>query len=82
MQRPEVISQGLEPDAVMYSCLMRFAVECGRTALAEKLLQKVPELEQQNNISLLRMAVRDGNAPKALDALKKLKDHIKFGEYG
>ena len=55
----EITSNGLEPDATMYGCLMRFSVDCGRTELAQKLFEKAPRLEIQNYMSLIRAAGRD-----------------------
>jgi pentatricopeptide repeat protein len=65
---------GLEPDAMMYGCLMRFAVECGRTELSRKLSEKVPSLEISNYMSLIRAARRDKDVGRAFSVLRKLQD--------
>ena len=36
----QIRADGLEPDTMMYGCLMKFSVECGRTALSQAPLQK------------------------------------------
>ena len=51
--------EGLQPDAMMYGCLMKFSVECGRTDLVQELFDKAPQLEIQNYVSLIRAAGRD-----------------------
>lgn len=68
-----VVEEGLEPDAMMYGCLMKFAVECGRTELSRELSGKTPCMEIQNFMSLLRAAGRDKDANKALAVLRRLK---------
>jgi len=63
----------LEPDAMMYGCLMKFAVECGRTELSRELSERVPTLDIQNYMSLIRAAGRDKDVNRAFSVLKKLK---------
>jgi len=64
----------LEPDAMMYGCLMKFAVECGRTELSRELSERVPTLDIQNYMSLIRAAGRDKDVDRAFSVLKKLKN--------
>jgi len=66
-------ADGLEPDAKMYGCLMKFAVECGRTDLAQQLSEKAPSLDIQNYMSLIRAAGREKDVKKAFAVLEKLK---------
>jgi pentatricopeptide repeat protein len=66
--------QGLEPDSMMYGCLMKFAVECGRTELSEKLFSAAPQLDIQNYMSMIRAAGRDKDVDRAFVVLQKLKD--------
>lgn len=73
-----IIAEGLEPDNVMYGCLMRFAVECGRTELSRQLALKTPVMEIQNYMSLIRAAGRDKDAGKALAVLQQLKEATKL----
>jgi len=64
----------LEPDAMMYGCLMKFAVECGRTELSRELSERAPCLDIQNYMSLIRAAGRDKDVGQAFAVLKKLKN--------
>jgi len=64
---------GLEPDSMMYGCLMKFAVECGRTDLSRDLSEKAPSLDIQNYMSLIRAAGRDNDVDRAFAVLEKLK---------
>lgn len=70
---PEICAQGLEPDSMMYGCLMKFAVECGRTDLSRELFAKAPQLDIQNYMSLIRAAGRDKDIERAFAMLEKLK---------
>lgn len=69
----DILDDGLEPDAVMYGCLMKFAVECGRTELSWKISQVAPQLDIQNYMSLIRAAGRDRNVERAFELLERLK---------
>merc|ERR1740121_3511702 len=69
----QIRADGLEPDATMYGCLMKFAVECGRTDLAQQLSEKVPSLDIQNYMSLIRAAGRDKDVEAAFAVLERLK---------
>jgi len=64
---------GLEPDGLMYGCLMKFAVECGRTELSRELFDKSPALDIQNYMSLIRAAGRDKDVDRAFMVLERLK---------
>lgn len=66
-------SEGLEPDAMMCGCLMRFAVECGRTDLSRKIAELAPSMEIQNYMSLIRAAGRDRDVNRAFQVLERLK---------
>mmetsp|Transcript_141132 Transcript_141132/g.249334 ORF Transcript_141132/g.249334 Transcript_141132/m.249334 type:complete len:1019 (-) Transcript_141132:38-3094(-) len=70
----QIIAQGMEPDNVMYGCLMKFAVECGRTDLSRDLFSKVPTFDIQHYMSLIRAAGRDKNIDRAFQVLQKLKE--------
>ena len=37
----KILERGLKPDSIMYGCLMRFAAECGRTELTDKIVAAV-----------------------------------------
>ena len=69
----QLLADGLEPDLMMYGCLMRFAAECGRTDLSRQLSEKAPSLDIKNYMSLIRAAGRDGDVKQAFAVLKRLK---------
>lgn len=69
----QVLADGLEPDATMYGCLMRFAVECGRTDLSQRLSSKAPSMAIQSYMSLIRAAGRDGDVDSAFNVLESVK---------
>jgi len=69
----QIRSEGLEPDSMMYGCLMKFSVECGRTELSRELFEKSPTLDIQNYMSLIRAAGRDKDVNRAFGVLEKLK---------
>mmetsp|Transcript_52524 Transcript_52524/g.96773 ORF Transcript_52524/g.96773 Transcript_52524/m.96773 type:complete len:1027 (+) Transcript_52524:134-3214(+) len=70
----QIVAEGLEPDAMMYGCLMKFAVECGRTDLSRQLFSKAPNLDIQNYMSLIKAAGRDKDIGQAFGVLQKLKE--------
>mmetsp|Transcript_50540 Transcript_50540/g.156405 ORF Transcript_50540/g.156405 Transcript_50540/m.156405 type:complete len:1063 (-) Transcript_50540:142-3330(-) len=70
----QLCEEGLEPDAMMYGCLMKFAVECGRTQLSQELSERAPALDIQNYMSLIRAAGRDKDIGRAFKVLGKLRD--------
>lgn len=51
---------GIEPDAVMHSCAVKFAVKAGRRDLSEDLFNSAPEVDVHNYMCLMRAAGRDG----------------------
>merc|ERR1719379_898841 len=69
----QILADGLTPDATMYGCLLKFSAECGRTDLTNELFKKVPNVEIQNYMSLIRAAGRDKDAKRALALLTQLK---------
>lgn len=70
----QIREDGLEPDAMMYGCLMKFSVECGRTKLSCELSERAPSLDIQNYMSLIRAAGRDRDVERAFTVLEKLRD--------
>lgn len=70
----QIIAQGMKPDAMMCGCLMKFAVECGRTDLSRELFDKAPNLDIQNYMSLIRAAGHDKDIGRALEVFQKMKD--------
>mmetsp|Transcript_78572 Transcript_78572/g.163244 ORF Transcript_78572/g.163244 Transcript_78572/m.163244 type:complete len:1079 (+) Transcript_78572:191-3427(+) len=69
----QICQDGLKPDAVMYGCLMKFAVECGRTQLSQHLSESAPTLDIQNYMSLIRAAGRDKDVKRAFEILERLR---------
>jgi pentatricopeptide repeat protein len=69
----QIREEGLEPDSMMYGCLMKFAVECGRTDLSRELFDKSPSLDIQNYMSLIRAAGRDKDVDRAFALMERLK---------
>lgn len=63
---------GIEPDKVMYGCLVKFAVKCGQSELVAELSEKV-QGDTQNYSWLVRSAGQAGNVSRALELLQKLK---------
>jgi len=70
----QIKADGLEPDSMMYGCLMKFAAECGRTELSRTLSEKSPTLDVQNYMSLIRAAGRDRDVERAFAVLQRLRD--------
>merc|ERR1719476_189820 len=69
----QICADGLEPDAMMYGCLMKFSVECGRTKLSRELSERAPSLDIQNYMSLIRAAGRDRDVNRAFTVLERLR---------
>jgi len=65
-------ADGLETDATMYGCLMKFEVECGHTGLAQQLSEEAPSLGIQYYMSLIRAAGRDTDVDIAFAVFDKL----------
>ena len=61
----------------MYGCLIKFAVECGKTQLSQELFDRTNSqhypVDIQNYMSLIRAAGKERNAAKALSILQELK---------
>mmetsp|Transcript_43732 Transcript_43732/g.136783 ORF Transcript_43732/g.136783 Transcript_43732/m.136783 type:complete len:1055 (-) Transcript_43732:65-3229(-) len=70
----QIRADGLEPDSMMYGCLMKFSVECGRTDLSRELSERAPSLDIQNYMSLIRAAGRDKDVDRAFSVLAKLSE--------
>mmetsp|Transcript_89631 Transcript_89631/g.159154 ORF Transcript_89631/g.159154 Transcript_89631/m.159154 type:complete len:1023 (-) Transcript_89631:143-3211(-) len=70
----QIRADGVEPDAMMYGCLMKFAVECNRTDLLNEISQKVPSLDIQHYMFLIRSAGQQFNVERALELFQQLKD--------
>jgi len=71
----DIRADGIEPDNMMFGCLMKFSVECGRTDLSKELSTKVSMLDVQNYMSLIRAAGRDRDVDRAFAVLQQLSDN-------
>ena len=71
----DVIEDGIVPDTVMYGCLMKFAVKCGREDLSERLFNVASEQPQgndvQNYIWLIRSAGQKHDVHRAVGLLRQ-----------
>lgn len=65
---------GIEPDAVMHSCAVKFAVKAGRRDLSEDLFNSAPEVDVHNYMCLMRAAGRDGQVRRAIELLSRLRE--------
>lgn len=68
---PSIKEKGLEPDSMMYGCLMKYSVECGRTELSKELFEKSQSV--QNYMSLIKAAGKDKDVDQAFAVLEKLQ---------
>lgn len=66
-------SDGLQPDAIMYGCLLKYANECGRTDLVQELSDKVDACDVHHCMSLMRAAGSERNLDLAFEHFEKLK---------
>jgi len=71
---PKLLEDGLEPDGVMYGCLIKAAVESGRLDLSRTFLRKSNTLDIQNYMSLFRACGREKDGKKVLELLQELED--------
>mmetsp|Transcript_66818 Transcript_66818/g.120274 ORF Transcript_66818/g.120274 Transcript_66818/m.120274 type:complete len:1040 (-) Transcript_66818:72-3191(-) len=69
----EILADGIEPDQVMYGCLVKFAVKCGCEELSERLFDKAQGGDVQNYMWLIRSAGRKGDVHRAVALLRKLQ---------
>jgi pentatricopeptide repeat protein len=71
---PEVLAEGIEPDAVMIGCLMNFAARAGRSDLSNELFasSKHPA-EVQNYMSQIRACRQTGDVKRAMKMLRELR---------
>jgi len=69
----KLLADGLEPDSVMYGCLMKFSAECGRTDLTRKLFSKAPGHDIHHYMAMIRAAGQDKDVDKAFSILEEMK---------
>jgi len=69
----QLSAEGIQPDAVMYGCLVKFAVKCGRTSFSQEIFEKAGGGYVQNYMWLIRSAGREGDVKRALELLRKLE---------
>lgn len=68
----EIVERGLEPDDLMYGCLLRFAVEADRTELLYKLSDSAPQLDSQTCMLLIQSAGRTKDVGRAFAVLHRM----------
>mmetsp|Transcript_1802 Transcript_1802/g.4390 ORF Transcript_1802/g.4390 Transcript_1802/m.4390 type:complete len:1064 (-) Transcript_1802:12-3203(-) len=69
----QVLAEGLEPDHVMYGCLTKFALKCGRTKLSQEVFSKCKGSDIQSYMCMIRSAGQDGDADRAIELLRRLE---------
>merc|ERR1719491_2493187 len=69
----QLCADGLEPDSIMYGCLLKFATECGNTDLMKKFSGKVDPGDVHHCMSLMRAAGSEGNLDRAFEHFEKFK---------
>lgn len=74
----QILADGMEPDSMMYGCLMKFSAECGRTDLTRQLNSKVSGFNIHHHMALIRAAGHDKDVDMAFTILEKL---IESGEH-
>lgn len=72
----DIRKDGIEPDSVMYGCLMKFAMECGRTSLLNDLAAKVSQLDIQHYMTMIRAAGSEHRVDRAFAIFEQLKTTI------
>jgi pentatricopeptide repeat protein len=71
---PEVLAEGIEPDAVMIGCLMNFAARAGRSDLSSELFSSSKHpAEVQNYMSQIRACRQTGDVKRAMKMLRELR---------
>merc|ERR1719399_1293319 len=74
---PQLLEDGIEPDAVMHGCLMNFAARAGRTELGEQLFAQggKPARVVQNYMSQIRACRnKPGGVERAVGLLQQLRE--------
>lgn len=78
----DVIEDGIVPDTVMYGCLLKFAVKCGREDLSELLFNAASEKPQGNDVQnymwLIRSAGQKHDVPRAVGLLRNLQQQVEY----
>merc|ERR1719313_3242109 len=69
----QICTDGLEPDSMMYGCLMKFSAACGRTDLTRQLSEKVSGCDIHHQMALIRAAGQDKDVDKAFSILEQVK---------
>jgi len=69
----QLLADGLEPDSVMYGCLMKFSAACGRTDLTRELFSKTSGHDVHHHMAMIRAAGQDKDVDKAFSILEDMK---------
>jgi len=75
----QVLAEGLEPDHVMYGCLTKFALKCGRTQLSKEVFDKCNGGDIQSYMCMIRAAGQDGKPDRAIELLRHLEASREVG---
>eukprot|EP00933_Yihiella_yeosuensis_P022598 TRINITY_DN17781_c1_g2_i1.p1 TRINITY_DN17781_c1_g2~~TRINITY_DN17781_c1_g2_i1.p1 ORF type:complete len:870 (+),score=170.65 TRINITY_DN17781_c1_g2_i1:225-2834(+) len=70
----DIVKDGIEPDDVMYGCLLQFAVKAGRHTLAERIFDLGRSTDVRNFIWLIKSASKRGDIDAAMSLLRKMQD--------
>eukprot|EP00929_Paragymnodinium_shiwhaense_P052671 TRINITY_DN26383_c1_g2_i1.p1 TRINITY_DN26383_c1_g2~~TRINITY_DN26383_c1_g2_i1.p1 ORF type:complete len:1038 (-),score=276.81 TRINITY_DN26383_c1_g2_i1:126-3239(-) len=65
--------EDLRPDALMCCCMLKFAMECGRTELLAEILETSPMASHQHFTSMIRAAGKEKNVDAAFVVLERMK---------
>eukprot|EP00929_Paragymnodinium_shiwhaense_P036290 TRINITY_DN19467_c0_g1_i1.p1 TRINITY_DN19467_c0_g1~~TRINITY_DN19467_c0_g1_i1.p1 ORF type:complete len:834 (+),score=264.68 TRINITY_DN19467_c0_g1_i1:192-2693(+) len=69
----ELLAEGLEPDSVMCGSLIRFAVDCQRTDVLPQLVDRLPTVDPQHFMLLIRSCAHTKDTARAFQFFEKLK---------
>lgn len=73
-----LLRDGLEPDQVMYGCLVKFAVKSGRKLQSQEWLERATRQQSgatvQSYMWLIKAAGRDGEVDRAFELFERLKN--------
>ena len=75
----QALAAGLDPDRVMYGCLLRFVAKCGRTELSQELCKKSSVGDAQKYMYAIREAARKGDVDRAMDLLRQAEGAQRAG---
>lgn len=70
----QILADGLEPDSMMYGCLMKFSASCGRSDLTQQLSSKMASsCDNYQQMALIRAAGQLKDVDKAFAVFEQIK---------